>query len=67
MITCITALLNAPAVVDAFRLRRHWEHNALGLVFPNGCPIRALNAIDALDAGINAAQLEQMRERNKKT
>ena len=66
LVSCVTALLNSPAVVDAFRLRRHWEHSALGLVFPNGCPIRVLRAIDALDAGINAAQIEKLN-REKKT
>lgn len=57
--------MNAPAVVHCWELRRHWENGALAVCFPNGAPVRVMSALSALDAGINAAQIHDMKQKSK--
>jgi hypothetical protein len=68
LISCPSAIFRSPAINDAFIYRRHWEHGALGVVFPAGAPVIVVEAVAAVDAGLTAGQVERFeRDRKKAT
>lgn len=56
----------SPAIREAWAARAHWEHGAIGEVYPHGVPCIVLEAVRNIDAGLNAGQVERIKEATKK-